>query len=207
MVFDRRGPSTHGARQPLAVVVDDDAAARDSLAELLRAADCRVVTFASASELLAGIPPDAACLLVDVRLGDGEDGISLLERLRRAGDRTPVVVVTGHGDVALAVRAMRAGAADFVEKPYEAERILNAVADARTKGAHQATAAGLVANLTPREREVLAGLVEGKPNKIVAHELGISVRTVEAYRATIMEKLDVRSLAEMVRIALAAGEG
>jgi two-component system response regulator FixJ len=118
-----------------------------------------------------------------------------------------VVVVTGHGDVPLAVRAMRAGAADFVEKPFGRERILSAIAEASERGAAAARSAALVASLTPREREVLAGLVAGKANKAIAGDLGISARTVEAHRAVIMEKLGARSLPELVRTALAAGVG
>jgi two-component system response regulator FixJ len=190
----------------LVVVVDDDHAASHSLACLLQAADLRTCEFASAEDLLAaGVPRQASCLVVDVRLGRGRDGIALVESLRRQGDRTPVVVVTGHGDIPLAVRAMRAGAADFVEKPFSADRILRAVREARLAGADAAKRAALVHSLTPREREVLAGLVGGKANKVVAAELDISVRTVEAYRASIMDKLQVRSFAAAVRIAIEAG--
>ena len=195
-----------GQRSGLLVIVDDDAATRDSLRELFEVAGHRAEAFASGDELLnAGVAQNAACLLMDVRLGAGEDGIVLLRRLRDAGNRTPVVVMTGHGDVPLAVRAMRAGAEDFVQKPYTAQRILEAVAGAQRSGADGARAAALVAGLTPRERQVLAKLVEGKGNKAVAADLDLSVRTVETYRAAIMDKLRVKSLPEMVRIALAAG--
>jgi two-component system response regulator FixJ len=199
-------PREPGAEGSPVVIVDDDEATRDSLCALLEVMGHPAVAFASGAALMAaGVPPGAACLLVDVRLAQGEDGIALVERLRRAGNRTPVVIVTGHGDIPMAVRAMRAGAVDFVEKPYSTERLLGAVAEARSAGARAAGAAALIAALTPREREVLVGLVDGKANKAVAFELGISVRTVEAYRATIMEKLPVRSFAEVVRLAMAAG--
>ncbi len=191
---------------PLVLVVDDDAGARDSLVVLLEAAGHPAVDFPSAAALLGtDMAETAACLLVDIRLGDGEDGIALLETLREQGIRTPVVMVTGHGDVSLAVRAMRAGAADFVEKPYTTERLLEALSQAQAEGAGRARAAAAIAGLTGRERDVLRGLVEGKSNKAIAVDLGISSRTVEAYRAAIMQKLRVRSLAETVRIALAAG--
>jgi two-component system response regulator FixJ len=190
----------------LVVLVEDDPAARDSLAMLLEAAGHRPVAFGSAAALLAaGVPAGAACLVVDVHLGEEPDGILLVEALRRRGDRTPVVVVTGHGDIPLAVRAMRAGAADFVEKPYSRDRLLAAIDEARQAGAGPARAAALLARLTPREREVLAGLVRGQANKLVAADLGISIRTVEGYRAVIMEKLEARSLSDAVRLALLAG--
>jgi two-component system response regulator FixJ len=140
---------------------------------------------------------------LDLHLGTGPDGIEVLEELRRRGDGTPVVMVTAHGDVAAAVRAMRAGAADFVEKPYSRDRLLAAVADARARGAFQARAATLLGQLTRREREVLDGLVAGKANKQVAYDMGISPRTVEVHRATAMVKLQARSFADAVRIVLA----
>ena len=195
-----------GQPDSLLVIVDDDAATRDSLRELFEVAGHRARAFASGDGLLdSGAAQGAACLLMDVRLGGGEDGIELLRRLRASGNRTPVVVMTGHGDVPLAVRAMRAGAEDFVQKPYTAQCILDAVAGAQRSGADDARAAALVAGLTPRERQVLAKLVEGKGNKAVASDLDLSVRTVETYRAAIMDKMGVKSLPEMVRIALAAG--
>ncbi len=218
------------APTPLVHVVDDDDAMRRSLALLLRAAGYAAEAHPSAEALLAaldrGAGPDApaaaaaawrpACAVVDVLMPGGMDGIALQAELARRGAALPVVVVTGHADVPLAVRAMRAGAVDFVEKPYPKERILAAVgealeaaasapAPARGQGPAAAAAAARVAALTPRERMVLRSLVLGRPNKVIAHELGISPRTVEAHRAAIMEKLGVRSLAEAVRLALAAG--
>jgi two-component system, LuxR family, response regulator FixJ len=196
-------------------IVDDDEAVRRSLAMLLESLNQPVATYASAEALLAAaaMPHGLAqgCVLVDVRM-EGMDGISLIETLRRQGVALPMVVVTGHGDVPLAVRAMRAGAVDFVEKPYAEERILEAVeaalealraTDQRRVLELQATAQ--VAALSPREAEVLAAMVAGKANKVIAFELGISPRTVEVHRAHLMEKLGVRSLPEAVRIGLAAG--
>jgi two-component system, LuxR family, response regulator FixJ len=201
--------------QPIVHIVDDDEAVRRSLAMLLGSLQQPSATYESAAELLAaaaapgGLAP--GCVLVDVRM-DGMDGISLIESLQRQGVGLPIVVVTGHGDVPLAVRAMRAGAMDFVEKPYSEERILEAVegalaalreTDQRRLLERQASAQ--VAGLSPREAEVLAALVAGKANKVIAFELGISPRTVEVHRAHLMEKLGVRSLPEAVRIGLAAG--
>ena len=201
--------------QPIVHIVDDDEAVRRSLAMLLESLQQPSATYESAAELLAaaaapgGLAP--GCILVDVRM-EGMDGISLIESLQRQAVGLPIVVVTGHGDVPLAVRAMRAGAMDFVEKPYSEERILEAVegalaalreTDQRRLLERQASAQ--VAGLSPREAEVLAALVAGKANKVIAFELGISPRTVEVHRAHLMEKLGVRSLPEAVRIGLAAG--
>jgi two-component system response regulator FixJ len=186
------------------VIVEDDAPMRDAMALLLGSVGLRTVEHGSAEEVLAaGMPAGVRCVVADVRLGAGMDGIRFMEALRARGDATPVVVVTGHGDVPLAVRAMRAGALDFVEKPFEPERLLTAVREASPP--HRAPSANSLGSLTPREREVLRALAEGAPNKLVAHGLGISVRTVEVYRASIMDKLGAKSFAELVRIALRAG--
>jgi two-component system response regulator FixJ len=151
-----------------------------------------------------GIPEGTGCLLLDVRLGEADDGIDLMTALKRDGLSVPVIIITGHGDVPLAVRAMRDGAFNFIEKPFTAEQLLAAVREALSASAPASDAAAQLARLTGREREVVAGLVAGKQNKVVAADLGISVRTVEAYRAAIMTKLGLRSFAELVRIALAA---
>ncbi len=201
--------------QPIVHIVDDDEAVRRSLAMLLDSLQQPSATYESAPELLAAAAAPGGlatgCILVDVRM-EGMDGISLIESLQRQAVGLPIVVVTGHGDVPLAVRAMRAGAMDFVEKPYSEERILEAVegalaalreTDQRRLLERQASAQ--VAGLSPREAEVLAALVAGKANKVIAFELGISPRTVEVHRAHLMEKLGVRSLPEAVRIGLAAG--
>jgi two-component system response regulator FixJ len=198
----------------LVVAVEDDARLRDSLAVLLRAAGHRAAAFGSAEELLeAGVPAGALCLVLDVRM-PGMDGVALLEELRRRGDRTPVVVLTGHGDIPLAVRAMRAGASDFVEKPCGDEQLLGAIERAAAQRAvpalapdagRAAEAAGRLAALSQREREVLEGLLAGKSNKVIAHELGVSVRTVEGHRGNMMGRLGVRSLAAAVRLAIEAG--
>ena len=196
--------------EPVVIVVDDDEAVRDSLSFLLDVAGYRARAFASGAALLATplapLAAGAGCLLLDVRMPE-IDGVTTLERLRAAGFRIPTIIMTGHADVPLAVRAMKAGARDFIEKPFSDGAILAAVAQALDAGANASgqAAAARVATLTPREREVLAGLVAGLPNKSIAHDLGISPRTVEIHRAHVMEKLEARSLSALVRTALAAG--
>jgi two-component system response regulator FixJ len=197
---------------PTVFVADDDAAVRESLRELLEAAGHDVRCFASGGDFLRTAPgADDGCLIVDVRM-PGIDGLELQDRLRASGAPLPVIVVTGHADVPLAVRAMKGGAVDFVEKPFTAATILTAVGRAletarqrhRTDDSVMAAQARLV-HLTPREREVFGLLAAGKPNKVIAHELAISPRTVEIHRARIMEKTHARSIAELVRLAVAAG--
>lgn len=197
-------------------VVDDEDAVRRSAEMLLVAAGHEVATYGGAAPLLAAAGADGkglapGCLILDVRM-PGMDGLQLMDELSRRGVAMPVVVVTGHGDVALAVRAMRAGAVDFLEKPYTEERLLEAVQSALAMGgeaaqrrAEVARAGAQVAGLSPREREVLGCLVQGMANKVVAHHLGISPRTVEVHRANLMEKLGAKSLPDLVRIGLAAG--
>lgn len=193
-------------------VVDDDEAVRRSLAMLLASFGLVAETHDSAETVLSrldGMQP--GCLVVDIRM-PGMDGLELQEQLKARGCDLPVVVVTGHADVGLAVRAMKAGAVDFIEKPYSENDLLRAVRAAleRLSNARQVqiaadTAVSRIAVLTPRERDVLLSLVDGRPNKVIAHELGISPRTVEIHRANLMEKLGCRSLAEVVRIAISAG--
>ena len=191
-------------------IVDDDAAIRDSLRMMLEMAGYRVLDFASAQSFLADADLQSGCLIVDVRMPD-MGGFELQEELVRRKAGIPVIVVTGHGDVPLAVRAMRAGAIDFVEKPFDEERILQSVADAleigqraQSRAAEAQQARDRLGQLTPREREILDQLVKGHANKVVAHQLGISPRTVEIHRASIMEKLNARNLSNVVRTALAA---
>lgn len=208
-------PASQKPADPLVVhIVDDDEAVRRSLAMLLGSFGLAAQTHDSAEAVLSSLdsmPP--GCMVVDVRM-PGMDGLELQEELSKRGCKLPVVVVTGHADVGLAVRAMKAGAVDFIEKPYSEGDVLQAVEAAleRLSNARQvqtATEAALarISVLTPRERDVLLRLVDGRPNKVIAHELGISPRTVEIHRANLMEKLGCRSLAEVVRIAIAAGFG
>jgi two-component system response regulator FixJ len=193
-------------------VIDDDEAVRRSLALLLFSEGHAVRTYASAELFLSAIPETlSGCVVVDVRM-PGMDGLQLQEHLNAHGVHLPVVVVTGHADISLAVRAMKAGARDFIEKPYTNERVIEAVAMAlasarldltRVRRASEAQAR--VERLSMREQAVLTELVAGRPNKLIAHALNISPRTVEIHRANMMEKLGVRSLSEAVRIFIAAG--
>ncbi|HEU0204593.1 MAG TPA: response regulator [Burkholderiaceae bacterium] len=197
---------------PIVYVVDDEPAVRDSIAMLLRSVDLKSRTFSNARDFLAqydrGVP---ACLITDVRM-PGMSGLELQETLTSAGAALPVIIVTGHGDIAMAVRAMKAGAADFLEKPFKEQQLLDAVhralAQQQTKTAPSATRAEYEARieaLTPREREVMLLVAEGHPNKVVASRLNLSTRTVEVHRANAMDKLQAKSLAEVVRIAIACG--
>jgi two-component system response regulator FixJ len=193
-------------------VIDDDDAARDSLEFLLRAAKIGVRTYDSATAFLDVLPADGAgCVVTDVRM-PGLSGVDLLRQLKERGCRMPVIVMTGHGDIQLAVEAMKIGAADFLEKPFDDGVLLASVKSALgqlEKDAQRETELSdlnrKLSTLSTREREVLEGLVAGKPNKIIAFDLGISPRTVEIYRAHVMTKMNAGSLSELVRMALLAG--
>jgi two-component system, LuxR family, response regulator FixJ len=193
-------------------VIDDDDAARDSLAFLLRTADVDVRTYASPKEFLAAAPGiKGGCVITDVRMPE-MDGLELLRRLRALDLTLPVIVMTGHGDIPLAVEAMKAGAVDFFEKPFSDDLMLAAVRRAfgreredRARGAERDAVKERLASLSARERQVLDGLVAGKANKNIAFDLGISARTVEIYRANVMTKMNAASLSELVRMALSAG--
>ncbi len=194
-------------------IVDDDEAVRDSLALSLATAGFRCETFASGAELLGAVVGRIGCVLADVRM-PGMDGLELQRQLNTRGIGLPVIFMTGFGEVALAVQAMKAGAVDFVEKPCTLERLKDSLSRALARSetsqraaADAAQARERLSRLTPRERDVLRLLVIGKPNKIIAHELAISPRTVEIHRARVMDKVDVKSLSELVRLSLAAGEG
>ena len=193
-------------------VIDDDAAMRDSLAFLLDVNGYRPLVYETANAFLAGMSAASmTCVISDIRM-PGMNGIELVRKLKRDGSSCPVILITGHGDVALAVEAMKAGAADFIEKPFDDEALLGAIRaalDARpaTEGdsSSKKEAEARLAELSPRERDVLQGLVAGKINKVIAHDLSISPRTVEVYRANLMAKTGARSMSELMRIALAAG--
>jgi two-component system response regulator FixJ len=193
-------------------VIDDDEAVRHSLSFLFESAGLAVRTYDSAEAFL-GVAAQlrAGCVLTDVRM-PGMDGLALQRRLRDIGLRLPVIVMTGHGDVPIAVQALKAGAADFIEKPFDDELLLAAVRAAldadrriREREAEAEEIAARLASLTPRERQVLERLVAGQPNKAIAHDLGASPRTIEVHRARVMEKMGARSLSELVRMALRAG--
>jgi two-component system, LuxR family, response regulator FixJ len=193
-------------------IIDDDEAVRESLAFLLNSARLKAHTYESASAFLSSLPNvDPGCIITDVRMPE-ISGIDLLRRLKDLNVGMPVIVITGHGDIQLAVEAMKIGAVDFIEKPFDDDLLLNAVRSALgrwEKGAQRETERagqlGKLASLSAREREVLDGLVAGKPNKIIAFDLGISPRTVEIYRANVMTKMDAGSLSDLVRMALMAG--
>jgi len=195
------------ATEPLVHVVDDEPAIRESLAMLLRSVGLQSRAYGSAQEFLDSWRPGGAeCLVCDVRM-PGMSGLELQEALKARNAQLPVVLITGHGDVAMAVRAMKAGASDFIEKPFNDQVLLDAVnrALARARdgqGNGRAEIEIRIESLTPREREVMLLVAEGRPNKVVATRLGLSTRTVEVHRAKVMEKLQARSLAELVRMAI-----
>ena len=191
-------------------VVDDDADVRRSLERLLLAAGFRAVLHATAADLIERASElSQGCILLDVRL-PGTDGLELQARLADLGVRLPVILMTGHGDVPTAVRAMKAGAVDFIEKPFDDERLLGAIETAlATTGQadrerEAAAAAKRLSALSQRERQVLDGLVAGRPNKVIAHDLGISVRTVEVHRARMLDRLGARRASEAIRLAVLA---
>jgi two-component system, LuxR family, response regulator FixJ len=193
-------------------VIDDDEAVRQSLEFLLNSADIEVRTHDSAKafiDVLEGV--DGGCVITDVRMPQ-MSGLELLERIGQTHSGLPVIVITGHGDVPLAVEAMKAGAVEFLEKPFDDEALLAAVRAALAcqgsddgRDSERRELAGRIAALSGRERQVLEGLVAGHPNKIIAFNLGISPRTVEIYRANLMTKMQAASLSDLVRMALVSG--
>jgi two-component system, LuxR family, response regulator FixJ len=196
-------------------IVDDDEAIRDSMRVLLESVGfSEVTTFGSARDFLESARPRSGdCLLVDVHMPD-MGGLELQAELAARGSGVAVIVMTGHGEVPIAVRAMKAGAIDFLEKPIAEDLLLDCVRRGLALGAARARQAEEIdetdrrlQSLTPREREVLEGMVQGRPNKVIAHDLGISPRTVEIHRARVMEKMEARSLSALIRMALAAGIG
>lgn len=189
-------------------ILDDDDAVRDSLRMLVESAGYKAETFASCRAFLARSPfPPGACLLLDVHMPE-MSGLQLQDEMAQRGLKLPVIVMTGQADVPVAVRAMKAGARDFIEKPFADAIILDSIRNALAtaeKAAGDPAVAKRVAELTPRERDVMLQMVAGNPNKVTAYNLGISPRTVEIHRARVMEKMAARSLSELVRMALAAG--
>jgi two-component system response regulator FixJ len=190
----------------LICIVDDDESVRESLSELLDAAGYGVESFASATRFLASdMLNRCACLVTDVRMPE-MDGLALQEELVRRGKRFPVIVITGHGDVPLAVRAMRAGAADFIEKPFKHESLLDSIERALEAGlkvsAPDPDAQRHMEELTAREREVMDLMLLGHANKVIAQELEISFRTVEVHRTRVLSKMQVKNVAELVRLVV-----
>ena len=201
--------------EPTVFVVDDDQAMRHSLQWLIESVGLRVRTFGSAEEFLQTYyPGQAGCLLLDVRM-PGMSGLDLQAYLARREISLPVIVITGHGDVPMAVKAMQSGARDFIEKPFKDDDLLASIraalaADEKGRGERlvRAEIATRLAELTPREHEVMDMVTGGKSNKDIAAALGVSAKTVEAHRARVMDKMRADSLAELVRLALIArGEG
>jgi two-component system response regulator FixJ len=195
-------------------VIDDDAAMRDSLDFLLDSAGFSVRLFDSAQVFLSELPQlEAGCVVTDIRM-PGMDGMELLRQLNGASGvrKLPIIVMTGHGDVPLAVEAMKLGALDFLEKPFEDDRLIGmiqtALAGSESGSKSEAVSADMaarVASLTQRERQVMQGLVTGQSNKAIAREYDISPRTVEVYRANVMTKMQAGNLSELVRFAIRAG--
>ena len=193
-------------------VIDDDAAMRDSLNFLLDSAGFGVTLFDDAQTFLDALPGlTFGCVLSDVRM-PGIDGIELLKRMKAQQSPFPILIMTGHGDVPLAVEAMKLGAVDFLEKPFEDDRLTvmieSAIRQAEPTARSEAVAqdiAARVASLSPRERQVMEGLIAGLSNKLIAREYDISPRTIEVYRANVMTKMQANSLSELVRLAMRAG--
>jgi two-component system response regulator FixJ len=193
-------------------VIDDEEAVRDSLTFLLEACEFWVKSFASAHDFLAAVPSLApGCVLTDMRM-PGMNGLELLRRMRERNLPWPVVVMTAHGEVPLAVQSLKAGASDFIEKPFPGDAVIDAVLSAlktidqtRKEAADTAEIDRRIATLTPREREVFEQLVAGNQNKMIAYNLGMSPRTVEVHRARVMDKMQARSLPALVRMAVTAG--
>lgn len=193
-------------------VIDDDEAMRDSLDFMLGTADFHVTLFESAHNFLDTLSSiEFGCVVSDVRM-PGIDGIELLKRLKASPSLLPVVIMTGHGDVPLAVEAMKLGAVDFLEKPFEDDRLIGMIEAALRRAEPGAKSeaitleiASRIATLSPRERQVMDGLIAGLSNKLIAREYDISPRTIEVYRANVMTKMQAASLSELVRLAMRAG--
>jgi two-component system, LuxR family, response regulator FixJ len=196
---------------PVVYVVDDDPDIRKSLALLLRSVSIDVHTFPTCDEFLAALPEvngRATCLLLDVRM-PGMSGMALLERLREQEIPLPVIMLTGHGDIEMAVRAMKLGAADFLTKPFSGQLLLDRVQEVLRRGQQVPSLSISLEEaharwdaLTPREKEVFDRICAGASNKVIAADFGISIRTVESHRARIMEKMKVRSLVDLVLLSV-----
>ncbi|TNE39810.1 MAG: response regulator transcription factor [Sphingomonadales bacterium] len=195
-------------------IIDDEEAIRRSTSFLLKTAGYRVKCWPSGTAFLKEVRyAEPGCILLDIRMPE-MDGLAVQAALVERGVTMPVVILTGHGDISTAVQAMKMGAVDFLEKPFEKRVLLDAIeqacdrmATADDRAVRTAEAQAVLGALTPREREVLEGLAQGLPNKAIAYDLGISPRTVEVHRANLMAKLDVKSLSDALRIAFAAGMG
>lgn len=199
------------ASDAMVFIVDDDEAVRDSLGLLLRAAGYRARCYASAKDFLKAFDPrDYGCLVLDIRM-PGMTGLELQKHLIEIGCSVPVVFITGHGDIPMAVEAVRQGAVDFIQKPFDDQELVNRIEDAMKQAARQREGEleklqilDQIASLTAREKEVMGQVVQGKANKVIAGDLGVSQRTVEIHRARVMEKMQANSLARLVRMVMVA---
>jgi len=196
--------------EPTVFIIDDDEAYRDSVQELVSSVGLATQAFRSALEFLESYDPTReGCLVLDVRMAR-MSGIALQERLNAMGSRIPIVFISGHGDIAMAVKAVKDGAVDFVQKPYREQQLLDAIDDALRRDASQRESidnlpedlANRIAGLSAREREVMTLALKGLPSKMIAKELGISHRTVDQHRSHLLEKLSIRSITELLRMTL-----
>ena len=203
----RRPAGGGGAERPLILVVDDDEAVRDAITDLIESVDLDAVGFASTRELLeADLPDRTGCLLLDVRMPGGS-GLDLQQQLAGSGDyHKPIIFLTGHGDIEMSVQAMKAGAVDFLTKPVRDQTLLDAVTQGIERDVAQRLAARVsrqhienYSSLTPRERQVLAAVAQGRLNKQIAFDLGISIVTVKLHRSSVMRKMQARSVGELIR--------
>lgn len=201
-------------QEPTVFIVEDDEAVRDSLRLMLESLGHKVASYSRADEFLESYDPELpGCLVLDIRM-PGMNGMELQRKLNAMTSILPIIFVTGHGDVPMAVEAMQQGAVDFVQKPYREQELLDKIQKAVAEDAENRqelrevqTIQGRLEELTPREREVLAMMVEGKANKVIAIDLDISQRTVEIHRSRVMEKMNARSLAQLVRMSMAVNQG
>jgi two-component system, LuxR family, response regulator FixJ len=202
------------SQTPTVFIVDDDQAVRDSLRLLLSSAELPSETFAGAREFLEAVPEDRpGCLVLDIRMPE-TDGLELQQTLARRGSRMPIIILTGHGDVPMAVQALRAGALDFFQKPFESKLLLSRIeeaialdAKARSQQTDRLEIESRLARLTPRENEVLNCIVDGMPTKAIAASLGSSFNTVQNQRASILRKIQAESVADLVRMVMIARAG
>lgn len=191
-------------------IVDDDEAVRQSTAWLIESIGLNVKAFASADEFLENYNNESGCVVMDVRM-PGISGLEAQEEMKNKGISLPLIFITGHGDVPMAVRALKRGAFDFIEKPFNDQLLLDAVqrglkknSEARESLIENESIDKRIASLTPREHEVMLRVTEGKPNKVIAHELNVSIKTVEVHRARMMEKMEASSVAELVKVTIQA---
>lgn len=207
-----QGRAVNGGGKQTVFVIDDDDAVRDSLGMLLRSVDLPVETFDSGIAFLERYKPDlSGCIVLDIRMPK-MSGLETQQRLRELGCRLPVIFITGHGDIPMAVQAIKEGAADFIQKPFRDQDLLDRIHSAlaednrlRSEDSQRATLSTRYDSLTDREREVMLMVVAGKANKVIALDLNLSQRTVEIHRARVMEKMQARSLADLVKMAIDLG--